>query len=276
MERDPVCGMNVDPDRAAAKVEHGGKTYYFCAPGCAKRFQQAPGKYLQPAKDLAAPSGLVTLQSTSQSSAAAAARATKEAKQEQPETSVAPAAGAAQHQRTADKPPAGDTQVRYTCPMHPEIVQNGPGFCPICGMALEPIDVLAEIEADPEYDSMRLRFWASAVLSVPLLVLAMFGESLGVHLAPSTLHWIELALATPVVLWGGWPFFQRFWASLVNRSPNMFTLIGLGTGAAYLDSVVATVFPQIFPASFRDMHGAVPVYFEAAAIITTLVLLGQV
>jgi len=160
--------------------------------------------------------------------------------------------------------------------MHPEIVQNGPGFCPICGMALEPMDVLADVEADPEYDSMRSRFWVSAALSVPLLVLAMFGESLGLHLAPSTLHWIELALATPVVLWGGWPFFQRFWASLVNRSPNMFTLIGLGTGAAYLDSVIATIFPQVFPASFRDMHGAVPVYFEAAAIITTLVLLGQV
>src|SRR3984893_4377242 len=267
--------MNVDHDRAAAKVEHGGKTYYFCAPGCAKRFQQAPGKYLQPAKDLAAPSGLVTLQST-QSSAATAARATKEAKREQQETSIAPAAGDAQHQPESDKPTASDTQARYTCPMHPEIVQNGPGFCPICGMALEPIDVLADIEADPEYDSMRLRFWASTALSVPLLVLAMFGESLGLHLAPIALHWVGLALATPVVLCGGWPFFQRFWASLVNRSPNMFTLIGLGTGAAYLDSVVATVFPQIFPVTFRDMHGAVPVYFEAAAIITTLVLLGQV
>src|ERR1700676_81160 len=123
---------------------------------------------------------------------------------------------------------------------------------------------------------MRLRFWVSAALSAPLLVLAMFGESLGLHLAPTTLHGIELALATPVVLWGGWPFFQRFWASLVNRSPNMFTLIGLGTGAAYVESLIATFFPQIFPASFRDVHGAVPVYFEAAAVITTLVLLGQV
>src|SRR6202048_4389863 len=160
--------------------------------------------------------------------------------------------------------------------MHPKIVQIDPGTCPICGMALEPMDVFAEVEADPEYDSMRLRFWVSALLSVPLLLLAMFGESLGLRVAPTVLNWIELALATPVVLWGGWPFFQRFWASLVHRSPNMFTLIGLGTGAAYLDSVVATAFPQVFPASFRDMHGAVPVYFEAAAIITTLVLLGQV
>src|SRR6202040_1254576 len=199
-----------------------------------------------------------------------------DAKHTKHETSVVPTAAEAEHKPTSEKASASGKQVRYTCPMHPEIVQIGPGTCPICGMALEPMDVFAEVEADPEYDSMRLRFWVSAALSVPLLVLAMFGESLGLHLAPTALHWIELALATPVVLWGGWPFFQRFWASIVNRSPNMFTLIGLGTGAAYLDSVIATVFPEIFPASFRDMYGAVPVYFEPAAIITTLVLLGQV
>jgi Cu+-exporting ATPase len=143
-------------------------------------------------------------------------------------------------------------------------------------MALEPMDPLAEVEADPEYDSMRKRFWISAALSLPLLVLSMFGEYLGLRLAPTLRNWIEFVLATPVVLWGGWPFFQRFWASLVHRSPNMFTLIGLGTGAAYLDSVVATVFPQIFPVSFRGIDGGAPVYFEAAAVITTLVLLGQV
>jgi Cu+-exporting ATPase len=274
MERDPVCGMTVDPSKAAAKVEHGGKTYYFCAPGCAKRFQQAPDKYLQPAKTQAASSGLVNLHANSHSSSAASA--TKEANPVTQAPSVTPAHGHAEHMPTSGKPSASDKQVRYTCPMHPEIVQIGPGSCPICGMALEPMDVLAEVEADPEYDSMRLRFWVSAALSVPLLVLAMFDESLGLHLAPTALHWIELALATPVVLWGGWPFFQRFWASLVNRSPNMFTLIGLGTGAAYLDSVIATIFPEMFPASFRDMYGAVPVYFEAAAVITTLVLLGQV
>jgi P-type Cu+ transporter len=275
MERDPVCGMSVDPSEAAAKVEHGGKTYYFCAPGCAKRFQQAPEKYLQLAKTQAAPSGLVNLH-TSQSSAAAAAPATTDVRQAIDEASVVPIAGEAEHKPTSQEPFAGGKQVRYTCPMHPQIVQIGPGSCPICGMALEPMDAFAEVEADPEYDSMRLRFWVSAVLSVPLLVLAMFGESLGLHLAPTTPPWVELVLATPVVLWGGWPFFQRFWASLANRSPNMFTLIGLGTGAAYLDSVIATIFPQMFPASFRDIHGAVPVYFEAAAVITTLVLLGQV
>jgi Cu+-exporting ATPase len=160
--------------------------------------------------------------------------------------------------------------------MHPQIVQMGPGSCPICGMALEPMDPLAAVEADPEYDSMRKRFWISATLSLPLLVLAMLGDYLGLHLTPTLRNWIEFVLATPVVLWGGWPFFYRFWDSLVHRSPNMFTLIGLGTGAAYLDSVVATAFPQIFPMSFRAMDGGAPVYFEAAAVITTLVLLGQV
>jgi Cu+-exporting ATPase len=167
--------------------------------------------------------------------------------------------------------------VRYTCPMHPQIVQIGPGSCPICGMALEPMDLLAvEAEDDPEYDSMRKRFIVALIVSVPLLVLSMAGESLlrGVPIAAT--QWIELLLATPVVIWCGWSFFQRFWGSLVNRSPNMFTLIGLGTGAAYSYSVVAVVFPQIFPATVRLANGAIPVYFEAAAIITTLVLVGQV
>src|SRR5256884_5225339 len=166
--------------------------------------------------------------------------------------------------------------VRYTCPMDPEIVQIGPGVCPKCGMALEPIDVFAEVEADPEYDSMRRRFWVSAALSLPVLVLSMFGDALGLRFAPGARNAIEFVLATPVVLWGGWPFFERFWASLVRRSPNMFTLIGMGTGVAYLDSVVATFFPQVFPASFRNLVGRAPAYFEAAAVITTLVLLGQV
>jgi len=189
---------------------------------------------------------------------------------------AAPDSDAPQHAHSPAPATTASKTARYTCPMHPEIVQIGPGVCPKCGMALEPMDVFAEVEADPEYDSMRLRFWVSAALSLPLLMLAMLGESLGLRLAPTALNGIELFLATPVVLWGGWPFFNRFWASLVNRSPNMFTLIGLGTGAAYLNSLAATLFPQLFPASFRDMHGAVPVYFEAAAVITTLVLLGQV
>ena len=245
--KDPVCGMTVVPEKAAGKVEHAGKTYYFCSKSCAGRFSHEPEKFL-------AASGTGGMNH-----------------------GPAPSEhGAMQHTASAASREADEKQVRYTCPMHPEIVQVGPGTCPICGMALEPMDIFAEVEADPEYDSMRLRFWVSAALSLPVLLLSMFGESLGLHLTPAVRNGIEFLLATPVVLWGGWPFFQRFWSSLVNRSPNMFTLIGLGTGAAYLDSVIATFFPQIFPASFRGMDGAAPVYFEAAAVITTLVILGQV
>jgi Cu+-exporting ATPase len=244
--KDPVCGMMVDPQKSAGKVEHLGKTYYFCSARCAERFEKNPEKFL-----------------------------------------VSPGTAGMEHHssppmddanKSGPTPPAiaSSKTARYTCPMHPQIVQIGPGTCPICGMALEPMDVFAAVEADPEYDSMRLRFWVSAALSLPLLLLAMFGEAVGLHLAPNVKNGIELLLATPVVFWGGRPFFQRFWGSLVNRSPNMFTLIGLGTGAAYLSSLFATFLPNLFPASFRDMHGAVPVYFEAAAIITTLVLLGQV
>jgi Cu+-exporting ATPase len=232
--------MTVEPSKAAAKVDHAGQTYYFCSTGCARRFEQSPEKFLSN-------HGTATIVRVS---------------------------GAHHHARSVV--PAQPDGVRYTCPMHPEIVRNGPGSCPICGMALEPMDPLAEVEADPEYDSMRRRFWISAALSLPVLILSMFGEYLGLHLAPALRNWMEFILATPVVLWGGWPFFQRFWASLVHRSPNMFTLIGLGTGAAYLDSVAATMFPQIFPMSVRGMDGGAPVYFEAAAVITTLVLLGQV
>src|SRR5882757_5139178 len=273
--------MNVEAGKAAAKVEHSGKTYYFCAPGCAKRFQQAPEKYVRDLQQPITPAGLVNLQSATPSGrrGAAVAPAPESTEHSHHDSGPHHAAGITDSAAPSARqvPESGSTKhARYTCPMHPEIVRDRPGSCRICGMALEPMDVFAEVEADPEYESMRLRFWISAALSVPLLVLAMFGESLGLHIAPIVLRWIEFALATPVVLWGGWPFFQRFWESLINRSPNMFTLIGLGTGAAYLDSVIATVFPQVFPGSFRDMHGAVPVYFEAAAIITTLVLLGQV
>src|SRR5713226_3555056 len=244
--KDPVCGMAVDPEKAAGKVEHAEETFYFCSKGCAERFSREPEKFL------AAPStGSM-------------------------HHNPAPAQDAAmQHNAPAALRTPDEKKVRYTCPMHPQIIRFGPGSCPICGMALEPMDVFAEVDADPEYDSMQRRFWVSAGLSLPVLLLSMFGESLGLHLTPMVRNGIEFLLATPVVLWGGWPFFERFWSSLVNRSPNMFTLIGLGTGAAYLDSVAATFFPQIFPASFRGMDGAAPVYFEAA-VVTTLVLLGQV
>jgi len=245
--KDPVCGMTVDPQKSAGKVEHEGKAYYFCSARCAERFANNPENFI------AAP-GTAGME----------------------HHSLPPVHAVNHHSGPTAPASASSKTARYTCPMHPQIVQIGPGTCPICGMALEPMDVFAAVEADPEYDSMRLRFWVSAALSLPLLFLSMLGEAFGVHLAPTVRNGIEFLLATPVVLWGGWPFFQRFWGSLVNRSPNMFTLIGLGTGAAYLSSVFATFFPNLFPASFRDMHGAVPVYFEAAAVITTLVLLGQV
>src|SRR6185437_2461234 len=165
----------------------------------------------------------------------------------------------------------------WTCPMHPEILRAGPGSCPLCGMALEPLDGGGTGEANPELRDMTRRFWVSLILSLPLFFVAM-AEDMAPHgLAPPVLlRWAELALATPVVLWGGLPFFARGWQSLVNRSLNMFTLIALGTGVAYVYSLAATLFPGAFPPSFRGMDGGVAVYFEAAAVITTLVLLGQV
>src|SRR5438876_3768362 len=176
--------------------------------------------------------------------------------------------------------PVAAPKVEYTCRMHPEVVRPAPGACPVCGMALELRTVTAAEEENPELRDMTRRFWISVVLTAPLLVLAMADMLPGMpvrHAFPAGwLPWIELLLATPVVLWGGWHFFQRGWASIVNRSTNMFTLIALGTGAAYAYSVAATLAPGIFPASFREMDGMPPVYFEAAAAITTLVLLGQV
>jgi len=178
---------------------------------------------------------------------------------------------------------AGSEKITYTCPMHPEIVSDAPGTCPICGMALEPRTVSLAAEENPELAEMSRRFWVSVVLTLPLLVIGMSElipssdiEWLARLLPMRVRGWLELALATPVVLWGAWPFFVRGWQSIKNRSLNMFTLIGLGVGVAYTFSVIATVFPELFPVSFRDASGKVPVYFEAAAVITTLVLLGQV
>ena len=161
--------------------------------------------------------------------------------------------------------------------MHPQIRRNSPGQCPICGMTLEPLEPTLDEEPSPELINMTRRFWVSAVLSLPLLLLAMGMELFGWNVTPMrTAVWVQLALASPVVLWGGWPFFERFWVSLETRNLNMFTLIGLGIGVAYLYSLVAALVPQTFPASLRTMDGLVPVYFDAAAVITTLVLLGQV
>jgi P-type Cu+ transporter len=178
-------------------------------------------------------------------------------------------------QKSAGPAPAGSI---YTCPMHPEIQQQGPGTCPICGMALEPMMVSADSGPSHELADMTRRFWIGLALAVPVLILEMGGHLTGLTmmLGQQLSNWLQLLLATPVVLWAGWPFFVRGWQSLKTRNLNMFTLIAMGTGVSWVYSVVATLAPEIFPAAFRQMDGAVPVYFEAAAVITVLVLLGQV
>ena len=288
LERDPVCGMNVNPATAKHLYDHAGKRFYFCCASCAGKFKADPNPYLG-APQTVKYSGLATLGAPkpaapqaggSPSASAIVAGATyvcpmcPEVRATKP--GACPSCGMALE---ADVPVAS-TRTEYTCPMHPEVVRPAPGSCPICGMALEPRTVTAAGEDNPELRDMTRRFWVSLGLTAPLMVFAMAAMSwpMPVHrmLPGAAVPWLEFALATPVVLWGGWPFFQRFWTSLANRSPNMFTLIGMGTGVAYGYSVVATLAPQIFPESLRGMSGYPDVYFEAAAAITTLVLLGQV
>lgn len=180
------------------------------------------------------------------------------------------------YRASADHAPAADGTI-YTCPMHPEIRQIGPGACPICGMALEPAVMTAQTLPNPELADFTRRFWIGVALTIPVFALEMGGHLLRLDrlIAPQTSNWVQLLLATPVVLWAGWPFFERGWKSLVNRSLNMFTLVAMGTGVAWAYSVVATAMPDVFPPAFRRIDGAVAVYFEAAAIIVVLVLLGQ-
>ncbi|HWW15990.1 MAG TPA: heavy metal translocating P-type ATPase [Candidatus Dormibacteraeota bacterium] len=282
LERDPVCGMNVNPATAKHIYDHGGKNFYFCCAPCVEKFKADPAKYLAaPTR----PSGLVML-------GAAKPAITAQIKPPHTESTAYVCPMCPEVRETKPGPcsscgmalepevPVATIRTEYTCPMHPEIVRPAPGSCPICGMALEPRTVTAAAEDNPELRDMTRRFWVSLALTAPLMAISMAGMfwqmSLRRLLPAAALPRLELALATPVVLWGGWPFFQRFWTSLVNRSPNMFTLIGMGTGVAYGYSVVATLAPQIFPESLRGMGGYPDVYFEAAAAITTLVLLGQV
>ena len=273
-ERDPVCGMEVNPPTAKYAQEYAGRKYYFCSAGCSEKFRSAPQSYIEKGSS-SVPQGIPDQAQTARRSESDGRSYVCPMCPEVRESK----AGACPSCGMALEPdvPLGASRIEYTCPMHPEIVRSGPGSCPICGMALEPRTVTAAAEENPELREMSRRFWISVVLTAPLLAIAMGGmiwhELLG---ASRNLVWVEFALATPVVLWCGLPFFQRFWTSLVNRSPNMFTLIGLGTGVAYLYSVVATVAPGIFPESLRAMNGYPDVYFEAAAAITALVLLGQV
>lgn len=299
---DPICKMLISPETAAGSYNHGGETHYFCSKGCLQKFINQTNNV--PVNDFvqigrkketvrhgemsASPGGKfidpVCGMSVSPETAAGnyvykgetyylcSAGCLNKFKQN-------PAAFL-ENKRKENMPAASEGAV-YTCPMHPEIGQIGPGICPICGMALEPKLISLDDAPDPEYADMKRRFWNSAVLTVPVFALAMAEMIPAIapqnFISPRTILWIQFVLTTPVVLYGGLPFFERAWASVRNVSPNMFTLIAMGTGAAYFFSVAALVFPDIFPVSMRDAHtGIIAVYFEAAAVITTLVLLGQV
>jgi Cu+-exporting ATPase len=301
MEHDPICGMAVDPLTAEARAEHGGKTYYFCCDGCRETFLADPAKAIanpappfdfsapEPEPQAAAPEPPALDPVCGMKVDPAKARGRHEHAgttylfcstrcldrfRAEPERFLAP--------QPAPPEPTAPPGTQWICPMDPEVLSDHPGPCPICGMALEPrVPALEEAES-PELRDMQRRFAVSAALTLPLLVLAMAGMFPGAGMAlhrafGPALPWIELALATPVVLWGGLPFFERAWTSLRTRRLNMFTLIAIGTGTAYLASLAAVLFPGALPASFRSEHtGEPPLYFESAAVITTLVLLGQV
>ncbi|TGT72435.1 heavy metal translocating P-type ATPase [bacterium M00.F.Ca.ET.159.01.1.1] len=272
--RDPVCGMTVDPAAGKPTAEHGGRTFHFCSERCRTKFQAEPEAYLSATDpvcgmnvDRASAKHFLRHEGQGFYFCSAGCKDKFEA---EPAKYLAG--------RPEAQPMPKGTQ--YTCPMHPEIIRDKPGSCPICGMALEPMGVPTGDEGpNPELVDFTRRLWVSAALSVPLLIIAMapmLGFSFETIIDGRTKTWVELALASPVVLWAAFPFFRRGWDSILNRSPNMWTLISLGVGAAYLYSVVAALFPDIFPNQFRGHDGAVPVYFEAAAVIVALVFLGQV
>ena len=259
MAKDLVCGMQVAVQSAKWSIQHRGQTWYFCSESCRKKFADDPERYEQRAS--VSSNGPAPPEDTPQPVKAGCCGSHGD---HAVSKMAAPAVGAV----------AG----KYTCPMHPEIEKDGPGSCPLCGMALEPREMTGE-EENPELESMTRRLWVGVGLTIPLLA-AMAAEMMSGHSVAGWIHsrwlgWVEMILATPVVLWCGWPFFERGWASIVNRSLNMFTLIALGTGAAFLYSVAAVVAPRIFPGSFRE-NGVLGLYFEAAAVITVLVLVGQV
>ena len=263
---DPVCGMTITPESAVGHVEHRGKTYYFCNESCLERFRAGPEAFV----DESIPGPRNTAEGASY-----VCPMDPDVRQFAP--GPCPRCGMALE---PELPATAATRVEWTCPMHPEIVRDAPGSCPICGMALEPRTVTVDEVQNPELADMSRRFWTSLGLTVPLLAVAMGdyipGRPLDRLLPPAAMKWTELALATPVCLWAGWPFVVRGWNSLVNRSFNMFTLIALGVSVAYGYSVVATLWPGLFPAGFQNESGEVGLYFEVAAVIVTLILLGQV
>ncbi len=266
---DPICGMSTDEEGKFKTFTHNGDDVHFCSDKCLAKFKSDPQAYAtgQPPKQAETPAPPGTIYSCPMH---------PEVEQDHPGS--CPKCGMALEPVGVPLP---RTRTEYICPMHPEVMQDHPGSCPKCGMALERRQVTAEEEVNPEYTDMRRRFVIAAILSLPLVVISMGsmlpgGDLLATLTTKSTYHWLELFLATPVVLWAGWPFYQRGVASIVNRSLNMFTLIGLGVSVAYVYSLFAVLFPGLFPAAMRDAGGTVAVYFEAAAVIVTLILLGQV
>ncbi len=265
---DPVCGMSIPTD-SPIHTQHEGTTYHFCSTRCQATFEATPEKYVEA-------SGADTPQGVTSRGVAYTCPMHPEVRQ--PEPGSCPKCGMALE--PVEPAPTPD-KTEYVCPMHPEVVRDAPGSCPICGMALEPRTATSEEVENPELRMMTLRFWWSTVLTIPVVIIAMAeylpaGNPIRTMLSGQGWPWLELGLATPVVLWGAWPFFVRGWRSVVTRNLNMFTLIGLGVGVAYVYSVIGQLLPGIFPDSFRDETGGVGVYFEAAAVIVTLVLLGQV
>ncbi len=275
--RDPVCGMTVDPARAISS-DWNEQTHFFCHAGCKQKFDADPTRYAAPPPPAPLCESLPSPPMTPPPAAGSGYTCPMDPEVREDGPGACRKCGMAL-EPAVSAPPISKTE--WVCPMHSQIVRDAPGNCPICGMALEPRTVTLEEPENPELTDMRRRFWVSAVLAAPLLFLAMSemlprgGPAAGLRHSGAA-GWLEVALATPVVLWGGWPFFVRAWQSVVNRSLNMFTLIGLGVAVAYAYSLVATFFPGLFPDSFRDHSGRVGVYYEAAAVIVTLVLLGQV
>ena len=269
---DPVCGMSTDQEGKFIHHKHDGKSYYFCSEHCLTTFKTDPEKFA--GKKEEAPSAV---KHTHDSSQVYTCPMHPEVEQQGPGS--CPKCGMALEPKT---PVPVAERMEYTCPMHPEIVRDGPGSCPKCGMALEPRTVsLTEEESHPEYEDMRKRFIVGAILTFPLVIIAMRdlipgGRLLDSLFAAKTYEWLELILATPVVVWAGWPFYVRAVQSVINRSLNMFTLIGLGVSVAYIYSLVGVLFPKLFPTAMRTAEGTVGVYFEAAGVIVVLILLGQV
>ena len=277
MATDPVCGMHVENEATAEKMEYQGIKYHFCCSGCLNKFQANPEQYLNPpAKKSSCCAGEAENKPRQESNKEIEYTCPMHPEIRQMGPGACPKCGM---DLEPVAPVATIKKTQYTCPMHPEIVRDEPGNCPKCGMALEPMTVAAD-EDNAELISMSRRFWISLALALPVLFSAMgaefWPEKMAAIIDPVRRQWFELVLATPVVLWGGWIFYERAWQSIVTRNLNMFTLIGLGISVAWLYSIIAVVFPGIFPSAVFNEFGVVPVYFEAAAVITTLILLGQV